>query len=236
MQEQKFIKTMRLTKIIQLIILVGIELAFIIMLIANGDLHRQIYSNKALFFLSFVTWLLAIFNLCCLLYDFFKMRTFALESHALNKTAYLDSLTGMPNRHSLDTVFQTYTTPDSLTHTGCAMFTISNLKKLNETFGREAGDNAIQDFCNIFEEIGDNYGFVGRNGGNDFIAVINNCNHDTVNHFLAVINNRLSLYNAEHPDRPIEICSAYTLYDEAQVKAFTQLLAVTYDKLHTTAV
>ena len=232
MQEQKFIKTMRVTKIIQLVILVGIELTFIIMLIANSDLHRQIYSNKALFFLSLVTWLLAIFNLCCLLYDFFKMRTFALESHALNKTAYLDSLTGMPNRHSLDTVFQTYTTPESLKHTGCAMFTISNLKKLNETFGREAGDNAIQDFCNIFEEIGDNYGFVGRNGGNDFIAVINNCNHDTANHFLTVINNRLSLYNTEHPDKPIEIRSAYTLYDEAQVKAFTQLLAATYEKLH----
>ena len=236
MQEQKFIKTMRVTKIIQLVILVGIELSFIITLAVNDDLRHQIYSNKALFFLSLITWLLAVFNLCCLLYDFFKMRTFAVESHALNQTTYLDSLTGMPNRHSLDTVFQTFTTPESLEHTGCVMFTISNLKKLNETFGREAGDNAIQDFCNIFEEVGDSYGFVGRNGGNDFIAVLNNCNHDTANHFLDVINNRISLYNAEHPDRSIQLNSAYTLYDEARVTAFTQLLAATYNNLHDTAV
>lgn len=236
MQEQKFLKTMRVTKIIQLVILIVIELTFILFLIVNDTLRRQIYSNKALFFLCLITWLLAVFSLSCLLYDFFRLRTFALESHALNRTAYLDNLTGMPNRHSLDTVFQTYTTPESLEHTCCVIFTITNLKSLNESLGRQAGDNVIQDFCNILEEVGDTFGFVGRNSGNDFIAVLNNCERDTAEHFLTVIKNRMTLYNTAHPNKSIELAFAYTLHDETPVEAFTQLLAVTYNKLHGNAV
>lgn len=232
MQEQKYLQKMRYAKLIQLICLLIIELFFIIVLILNKDLRNRIYSNETLFFLCLIAWVLALFSLGWLIYDFFNLRTIALESHVLNQTAYLDKLTGMPNRHSLDTVFQTYTTPESLQHTCCVMLTISNLKELNEIHGRPVGDKVLQDFCNIFEEVGDSFGFVGRNGGNEFVAVINNCDHEKVKRFLAVLANRIALYDAEHPDTPIRTRSAYTLYNESKVTAFTQLLTVTYNKLH----
>lgn len=232
MQEQKFVKVFRTAKVIQLCLLLGIELTFFLILACNTDLSSQIYSNKALFILCIITWILMTFNLLCLLFDFFKLRSFAMESHALTQAAYLDRLTGIPNRHSLDVVFRTYSTPESLTDIGCAMFSISNLKTINESHGHQAGDTMIQDFCTIFEEIGDTFGFVGRNGGNEFVAVINHCSHQTMQRFLAALKNRISLYNAEHTTAPIELRSAYTLYAEEQVQAFTQLLTVTYNKLY----
>lgn len=232
MQEQPFIQKLRHAKFVQLIFLLIIELIFIITLILSKDLRNRIYSNETLFFLCLVTWVLALFSLGWLIYDFLKLRTLAMESHSLNQTAYLDKLTGVPNRHSLDTVFQTYTTTESLQHTCCVMLTISNLKEINKIHGRQAGDKILQDFCNLFEEIGDDYGFVGRNGGNEFVAVINNCNHETVKKFLAVLENRISLYNAANESTPIRPHSAYTLFDELEVTAFTQLLTATYNKLH----
>lgn len=232
MQEQKYLKKMRHAKLAQLICLLIIELTFIITLILNKELRNRIYSNEALFFLCLVAWVLALFSLGWLIYDFLSLRTIAMESHILNQAAYLDKLTGMPNRHSLDTVFQTYTTPESLQHTCCVMLTIANLKELNEINGRQSGDKVLQDFCNMFEEVGDTFGFVGRNGGNDFVAVINNCDHETAKRFLSVLANRITLYDEEHPDTPIRTRSAYTLFDESRVTAFTQLLTVTYNKLH----
>lgn len=232
MQEQPYINRMRHAKFIQLICLLIIELTFIIFLILNKELRARIYSNETLFILCFITWILALFSLGWLIYDFYKLRTIATESHVLNQAAYLDKLTGVPNRHSLDTVFQTYTTPESLQHTCCVMLTISNLKELNANHGRQSGDKILQDFCNIFEEVGDAFGFVGRNGGNEFVAVLNNCNHETAKRFLAILANRIALYDEIHPDTPIRTHSAYTLYDESNVTAFTQLLTVTYNKLH----
>ena len=232
MQEQPFFKTFRILKIVQFCILVGIELTFFLILILNPSLGKNIYSNQPLFILCIITWIMMIFNLLCMFIDFWKLRSFALKSHALSKAAYLDSLTGIPNRHSLDTVFRTYTTPESLVGIGCAMFSISNLKDINERMGHTAGDNMIQNFCSMFEEVGDSFGFVGRNGGNEFIAVISNCDHDIMRRFLSALQQRISSYNKEHSTQPIELISAYTLNSEENAKVFTQLLTVTYNKLY----
>lgn len=232
MQEQKFIKKYRSAKIIQLFLLASIELTFILTLIFNKSLSRQVYSNRQLFFLCAVTWVLMLFSLFYLLYDFYKLRNLTAESHLFNQAAYLDGLTGIPNRHSLDIVFQTYTTPESLQDTACAMFSIDNLKTVNQTSGHEAGDKLIQDFCNIFEEVGDHFGFIARNGGNEFVAVIENSSHESMERFLTRLDNSIRLYNLEHLETPIVLRSAYTLYAETQVQAFPQLLAITYNKLY----
>lgn len=232
MQEQKFVKVFRTAKIIQLCLLLGIEIFFFLVLTYNPNLARQIYSNRALFTLCGVTWILMIFNFLCLLFDFIKLRGFAAESHALKKAAYLDSLTGIPNRHSLDAIFQTYTTPESLSEVGCAMFSISNLKEVNEKKGHSYGDVLIRDFCNIFEEVGDSYGFVGRNGGNEYVAVLNDCKLDTMQRFHDTLTTRISLYNNDHSEVPLLLSSAYTLNCEEKVQTFSQLLTVTYNKLY----
>lgn len=234
MQEQKFVKLFRTAKVIQLCILLAIELFFFLVLTYNPNLARQIYSNKSLFTLCAITWILMIFNFLCLLFDFFKLRAFAAESHQLNKMAYLDNLTGIPNRHSLDAVFQTYATPESLQGVGCAMFTISNLKEINETQGHSAGDILILDFCNIFEEVGDQFGFVSRNGGNEFVAVLNDCNEQVMTQFIQTLQNRINIYNSEHSKAPLILSSSYSLNEEEMVKAFTQLLTITYNRLYPT--
>lgn len=231
MQEQKFVKVFRIGKIIQLCILIGIELTFFLILTYNPNLSRHIFSSKPLFTLCAVTWIVMIFSLVCLLFDFYKLRSFAAESHALNKAAYLDHLTGMPNRHSLDIVFQNYSTPESVKNVGCALLTIVNLKNVNEEYGHDTGDRIIQDFCNIFEEVGDTYGFVGRNGGNEFVAILSDATHESMNAFLQAIASRVKLYNDDTKNAKIEINSAYVLNREENKEAFMDLLTLTYTKL-----
>lgn len=232
MPEQKFVRTFRTAKIIQLCLLAVIEIIFSVTLIMDSRLRHLIYADRTLFILCAIIWVLMIFSFVCLLNDFLKLRALAVGSHMLTQTAYLDSMTGMPNRHSLDAVFRTYTSRKSLHNTGCAMFTISNLKRINETEGRKTGDRLIQDFCSILEEFGDSAGFVCRNGGNEFVAVLDDCSQESIERFIAGLEAKISLYNKEHDKTPIKLRSAYTLAEEEHVQAFTQLLTAAYNKLY----
>ena len=232
MKEKKFVKVFRTIKIVELCVLLVLEGIFFIILMTNSTMSKELFSNRTLFTICVFTWILMIYNLLCLLYDFFQLRSFAEESHALNRAAYLDNLTGIPNRHGLDVVFQTYDTPESLANVGCFMVTIDNLKKINEAKGHQPGDMMIQHFCSIFEEAGDSFGVVGRNGGNEFVLVINNCTDETMNQFVNTLNEQIAEYNMEYTAAPLHIKYTYVLNSTEHADAFTQLLTATYNQLH----
>ena len=232
MQGKRIIKNFKITKIVQLSLLLIIEVIFFFILFQNPSLSKNLYTNTTLLTLFLMVWILMIFNLVCLFLDFFKLRSFAEESHALHKAAYLDHLTGIPNRHGLDVVFQTYDTPESLREVGCFMVTIDNLKDINENLGHQTGDMVIQHFCSIFEDVGDRFGVVGRNSGNEFVMVMNNCSHDSMAGFIQALNEHVTAYNREYTNAPLHIRYSYVLNSEIQVEAFTLLLTATYNKLH----
>lgn len=232
MQEKKFAKSFRLAKVVQLCILLLLDVLAILVLVCNPEIGSHLYSNKIIFTLSAIIWVLMIFSLLCIMHDFYKLKSFAEESHALNKAAYLDNLTGIPNRCGLDMAFKTYDSPESMKEVGCFMGSIANLRRINETKGHSAGDLLILDFCSIFEEIGDRFGFVGRNGGNEFVMVMNHCTHESMQRFIDDINEHLEQYNMLHEEAPIDFQYTYLLNTEEQAQVFSQLLTATYNKLH----
>lgn len=231
MTDNTAIQSFRKRKIIQLILFAVLEAAFFIVLITNEDLRSNVFTDGALFTLCLITWLLFILILASLLHDIYELRDFSTTSHELQQLAYLDKKTGIPNRYSLDLIFKSYSTKESLQDVGCCLFAIDNLNIINETAGREAGDRVIQNFCTILEETGDKYGFVGRNGGNEFVMVINNCTTELMDRFYETLDNRLYLYNEENSQTPIQIKRAYTLNSEEQHTSFSSLLTATYTKL-----
>ena len=114
---------------------------------------------------------------------------------------------------------------------GCALITISNLQKINEEGGREKGDIALQNFSDLLEKVGDSYGFVGRNGGNEFITVLDNCDTSKAEKFISALEDTITQYNNK-PDTPvkIEINYAYALNAEIGAESFSDLITYTYKK------
>ncbi len=218
-------------KMIQLVLFAVLEAAFFIMLITNEKLRSSVFTDSDLFMLCFITWILCLLILLSLFYDIYQLRCFSATSRKLQQLAYLDNKTGIPNRTCLDLIFKSYSTEESLREVGCCLFTIENLNAVNKSAGREAGDRMIQSFCSILEETGDKYGFVGRNGGNEFIMVINNCTKELMERFYDTLDNRLKLYNEENPQTPIVLKRAYTLNSEEHHISFSRLLTATYTKL-----
>lgn len=202
---------MKKIKIVQLIIIAIIDLAFFIILFINENLRDYVFSNPAVLILFVFMLAMLVFGIVFLIIDFNMLRTIDKESHDLSRLAYLDSLTGIPNRYSLDLIFNKYNTPESVSQISCILMGISNLSEINETLDRKTGDKIMRDFSHILEVIGDKYGFIGRNGGNEFICVIDKSTKDKHNNFLSEIEKSINNYNNEHDTTPIiiELSSIY---------------------------
>lgn len=226
-----FSKTFRNMKIIQMILLLVMQIFYVLLLLFYTELRELVLASPALMVVCFTIWGFFLFSLAFLFYDFSKLRLLAKETHMLSQLAYLDSLTGIPNRYSLDLIFRIFRTPESVQSIGCMVIKITNLKTINGTFGHETGDRLIQDFCSIFEEVGDEFGYLGRNGGNEFVIVIENCSSEKEQDFLKFLNHKLDLYNQKHPDTPICITVASILNREAHADSLKDLLTLTYAKL-----
>lgn len=93
------------------------------------------------------------------------------EYAALNQLAYVDVLTGLQNRKSTDNLFRIL---DSTRSNYCIVsFDLNGLKALNDRYGHEAGDRILKNMADVLNDCFGEYGFRARQGGDEFLVVIN---------------------------------------------------------------
>lgn len=229
--EQNLLKNYRIFKEIQLLILIIITAVFLSFFLYYPTIRANILTNSSLLLIFGIGWLVLLLSYIFLLYDFTKMELFISHEHALKREAYLDNLTGIPNRHGFDTVFKHYQSGKDLSSLGCALLSISNLTEINENAGYETGDILIKYTSSILESIGEEYGFVGRNGGNEFLAVFDHCSSSIMEHFYNDILSALHEFNDENPQLPdIIINFEYLLNSEVETTRLSDLVTLTYKK------
>ena len=167
---------------------------------------------------------------CYLCLDFTFFGKIIKDSDELRKSAYIDNLTGMPNRTSCDLIFEMYGNEKSLLNVGCALITIDNLVDINASKGRDAGNQVLIDFSNILTEVSEDIGFAGRNGGNEFLLVIEDCNTHAMENFFEQLNIRLKRYNALALNDPISIRYEYILNSEWKLSRFSDIITELYHR------
>lgn len=95
------------------------------------------------------------------------------ERKSIVKLAFIDTLTGLSNRRGLEKyIGDIALNQDGRIYKVCS-FDLNKLKKINDTYGHFAGDILIKSFSEVLKESllrKDN--FVGRMGGDEFIAII----------------------------------------------------------------
>ncbi len=226
MQEQDTYKRFRTFKTIQLTTAIIFFIVYFLLLFLNPSLRDNIYTNKELFLLCGLLWLFMIYSFVTIFFDLKKLRESIVSEHTLNRKAYLDTLTGIPNRYSCDLIFDTYKDATDIDEIGCALFSISNLSDINEKEGREAGDQALQDFSALLGSVADSYGFVGRNGGNEFIAVLENCTDGYMTQFIKAVEDEIKARGYTY-----SVTSAYVLNHYEKLQHFNELISLVYRKI-----
>jgi len=97
----------------------------------------------------------------------------------LEKQANEDALTGLYNRRKGREVLTAIA--NNPTMAGNCSFCIADIdyfKKVNDTYGHEAGDEVLKTLAGVFEEEIRRKDFVARWGGEEFLFVFLNCNVD----------------------------------------------------------
>lgn len=222
-------KAYRVFKVIQIVVLIAFFVAFFIYLKTDPVLSNSIFTNTKLLSICVFLWAFMIFSFIAIAMDFRQLEKNITDSDDLSRLAFIDTLTGIPNRASCDLIFQKYekASSDDIANLACALISITNLSLINEALGREKGNYLIQDFASIFENVGSKYGFAGRNGGNEFLVVIEDCDTNKMNTFLDNLSEEVKKYNESSNHMPVtyKYCEVYNseLHKALFVDVITQL-------------
>ena len=92
----------------------------------------------------------------------------------LKRAAMLDPLTGIPNRRSLETKLRAAIEEKLRFNTSLGIFfaDIDHFKKVNDTYGHEAGDQVLKMVAKTLNSSMRAYNLLGRWGGEEFIGIV----------------------------------------------------------------
>ncbi len=231
---QESLKGYKIFKIVQLVVLIVFAVAFFCYLHFDPLLKNNLYSNKNLLTICIFLWAFMIYSAISLFFDFIQIERNILDVHLLNEKAYLDRLTRLPNRNTVDLLIDNYKDRD-ITNTAGALITISNLTRINEQKGRKAGDESILRFSRVFENTGNKYGFVGRNGGNEFLIVIDNCDSAKMQSFVNDLSKEIQkeFGSSNQEELPIRISFSFAFNSEEKVSTMAELISRIYKETQT---
>lgn len=101
-----------------------------------------------------------------ILYELLKALRYAKINRELKNKVYLDEATGLPNKNKCEEILTLEVEP----YTAICVFDLNNLRIINNQQGHERGDLYINSFAKCLRKGVDVNQFVGRYGGDEFIA------------------------------------------------------------------
>lgn len=134
------------------------------------------------------------------------------SNRELNQTAYTDGHTGLLNKSRCEQVLsrrENVTVP-----TCCMMFDLNDLKKVNDGLGHIAGDTLILNFAHILRRVIPEQHFLGRYGGDEFVAVLEDTNEVEVQALIRQLREEIGRFNADSRQVPIHFAGGYALSTE----------------------
>jgi diguanylate cyclase (GGDEF)-like protein len=138
-----------------------------------------------------------------------KSMRIARANNVLNQKAYIDIHTGLPNKSKCEEIFSSHAPVDG--PTACIMFDLNDLKKVNDTLGHTAGDTMIQNFANVLKQCILEEDFVGRYGGDEFVAIIHNTTEEAVQSILQNVQETIDRFNQFGRQVPLSFASGYAI-------------------------
>ncbi|KEA54296.1 hypothetical protein DT73_02685 [Mangrovibacter sp. MFB070] len=121
-----------------------------------------------------------------------------------------DELTGLYNRRYFNEQLDRLLVRGS--GTGClALFDIDHFKKVNDTFGHDAGDLAVQRVAREIQESLPPGALVARYGGEEFVCFLPESDEPLARHFLELIRQKVSDLAVETPRGSVAVTTSIGL-------------------------
>ena len=223
-----YFRSYKMFKFIQLALLVVFAVCFFLFIFFVVNFRTSVFSNKVLLTICVFLWAFMLYSVACIIMDFRLLEGHIVHDHVLKRAVYVDTLTGIPNRFSCDQIFEKYENAADISTLGCALIVIDNLNEINTAHGRSSGNIALKDFSSVVERISAHYGFVGRNNGNEFLVVIENCGSEKMDRFASELRKEIDDYNRSSGSYEIRIKMAKLLNESQGFDDFRKMVARLY--------
>ena len=221
-----------LIKTIQLAVFIALTIAVLLVVFLNQDVYSMIASDTGTRVLAIFLWVILGLSFIFMYYDFYYFSGMKRENAELDNAVYSDALTGIANRYSVDVYLGQFQNKPMPSDIGCVTVEMSNLAQLNRDHGHEGGDKAIQDFSEIMQRASKGKCFIGRNGGNKFLAIFRDSSESKLDAYLENIINLVKEYN-NHSEIMLEYRTGTAFNEGDKVKFLTDLVALSDKRAHT---
>lgn len=146
----------------------------------------------------------------------------AMQNRLLEQKAFIDAYTGLPNKNACNEILNK---KDIITDlTACIMFDLNNLKTVNDTMGHSAGDQLILNFAKLLRSVIPEKDFVGRYGGDEFIAVIYHTSEAEIKVILKSLYREKNRLNSYENQIPIDYACGWALSSDDMSGTMQMLL------------
>ena len=224
-------KKLSVFKIIQLSILAVITLISVFFLL-KPEVKQFVFSSSSATTLFFLIWIILIASFLFIMIDLSIISSIKLHFHNLYGVAYSDPLSGIPNRFSCDTLIEKYIDSELPEDIGCIMIELANLPEVNSLYDHAAGNRLLKDFSAILSSSELSRGFVGRNGGNKFLAIFEDCTQEKLDAFLTRVFEKVQRHNANADSIDMEYKVGAALNSEEHLAKITGLIALANNRIY----
>jgi diguanylate cyclase (GGDEF)-like protein len=152
------------------------------------------------------------------------------ERDAVERMAFTDALTGLPNRrHALMHLTKEFAAAQRGRAVTIVLFDLDHFKEYNDTYGHAAGDDALRAFGEVLGRFSRQMNLSGRLGGEEFISVLGGAGPDGA----VIFANRVcqGLADLNLGDGPLTVSAGVASY-KPQMSAIGDLLAAADEALY----
>ena len=153
--------------------------------------------------------------------DFFLMMRrniyAASYTEALEKIAYTDVLTGLPNRRRAEDALDEVDAKDY--RYMIISIDLNYLKKTNDNLGHDKGDQLISDFASILKQVYGEGSFMARMGGDEFMVILSDLQTYDPPALQDKTDRLVAEYNEASPDLVISYASGTAVRGECDMTA-----------------
>ena len=155
----------------------------------------------------------------------------AQNEKSLLKKAEYDALTGILNRRAFDQICET--SAEKKQKIALLLIDLDNFKHINDTYGHTGGDNVLKGLASTLRETFREDDYVARVGGDEFAAILPDCEQDAANairHKIAEVNDRLSALAEQPASISVGVAFSGVGYSQALYEKADKALYVVKEK------
>jgi len=143
-----------------------------------------------------------------------------------NHSMYTDYLTGVSNRKKLDAYLKQKISLNAKGKPFSAiLIDINNFKHINDTYGHDIGDNALETAANLLKSCIRTSDFIARYGGDEFCVVVDITNKSDLDALVGRIKNCIEKFNTIGSNiYKLDFSMGYAVYDSQLYKSAEEFL------------